>query len=111
MKHLLFFSVLLLLMAGCSPVRGQLSAWQGAKLDELISRVGPPSSVSSDESGNKYYHWYEDRGNVYTYGGQVHLSCERTFGVDSREVIIDWRWGGNCLALLDSPWQRPGAGQ
>ncbi|RNC68624.1 MAG: hypothetical protein ED859_09935 [Desulfuromonadales bacterium] len=100
------FLLLLLLPTGCSPVREQLVAWQGARLDELIDRVGPPSSVSSDIAGNKLYHWYEDRGRVYTYGGQVGLSCERTFGVDSRELITTITWTGNCIAVPDSPWQR-----
>lgn len=93
-------------MVGCSPVRGQLSDWQGARLDELMGQAGPPSSVSADMAGNKYYHWLEDRGGVYTYNGPVNLKCERIFGVDEREVITSFAWDGNCLALPDSPWQR-----
>lgn len=105
-KVVLVVSLLLIVLAGCSPVRGQLSAWQGARLGDLIAQVGPPSAVSSDETGTKYYHWYEDRGEVYTYSGQVSLRCERTFGVNAQEIIMSWRWSGNCLALPDSPWQR-----
>lgn len=97
--------VLFLFLAGCSPVREQLNAWHGARLDELISQAGPPSSVSSDLAGNKFYHWLEDRGKVYTYGGMVSLSCQRIFGVDDREIITSVTWSGNCTAAPDSPWQ------
>ncbi|WP_298435248.1 hypothetical protein [Geobacter sp.] len=110
MKSTLAFSLLLIVLAGCSPVPGQLSAWQGARLGELIAQVGPPSAVSTDNEGTKYYHWYEDRGEVYAYGGQVNLRCERTFGVNAGEIITSWSWSGNCLALPDSPWQRNPAG-
>ncbi|GLI38866.1 hypothetical protein KI811_05595 [Geobacter hydrogenophilus] len=106
MKSLLLLLPAVLAVVGCSPVRGQLSDWQGARLDELMEQAGPPSSVSADMAGNKYYHWLEDRGGVYTYNGPVNLKCERIFGVDEREVITSFAWDGNCLALPDSPWQR-----
>lgn len=96
----------LLVAVGCSPVRGQLSDWQGARLDELMAQAGPPSSVSTDMAGNRFFHWLEDRGGVYTYSGPVNLKCERVFGVDDRERITSFSWDGNCLALPDSPWQR-----
>lgn len=106
MKSARFAFVVALFLAGCSPVRQQLNAWQGANLEELIDRVGPPSTVSTDASGNKFYHWYEDRGGVYTYGGPVNLNCERIVGVDSRETIDSITWSGNCIAAPDSPWER-----
>lgn len=105
-KYLRMVLPLVLIVAGCSPVRQQLSSWQGASLDELVEQVGPPSSVSDDMSGNKFYHWQEDRGDVYTYIGRVNLKCERTFGVDGREIITSFDWEGTCLATPDSPWQR-----
>lgn len=98
--------VAVLFLVGCSPVRQQLNAWEGAKLEELIERVGPPSTVSADASGNKFYHWYEDRGGVYTYGGPINLNCERIVGVDAGETIDSITWSGNCIAPTDSPWQR-----
>ncbi len=76
-----------------------------------MAQAGPPSSVSTDMAGNKFYHWLEDRGGVYTYSGPVNLKCERVFGVDDQEVIRSFAWGGNCLALPDSPWQRVPEGQ
>lgn len=106
MKFLLFLLPAILVAAGCSPVRGQLGDWQGAQLDELIAQAGPPSSVSTDIAGNRFFHWLEDRGEVYTYSGPVNLKCERIFTVDDREVITAFAWNGNCLALPDSPWQR-----
>lgn len=57
-------------------------------------------------AGNRFFHWLEDRGGVYTYSGPVNLKCERIFTVDDREVITASAWNGNCLALPDSPWQR-----
>jgi len=105
-KLILLIMSAVLCLAGCSPVGGQLNQWHGARLDELISQAGPPSSVSTDVSGIKLFHWLEDRGEVYTYIGPVKLKCERIFGVDDREVITSIDWKGNCLALPDSPWQR-----
>lgn len=106
MKSILLILPAVLCLAGCSPVGGQLKQWHGARLDELIAQAGPPSSVSTDPSGVKQFHWLEDRGGVYTYIGPVNLKCERIFGVDDQEVITSIDWNGNCLALPDSPWQR-----
>jgi len=97
------------ILAGCSPVRQQLGAWQGAKIDDLIAQVGPPSAVSVEMDGVRYFSWYEDRGAAYTYGGLVKLNCERTFGVDKDETITTWSWTGQCLAVDDAPWQRDAA--
>lgn len=111
MKLILLIIPTVLFLAGCSPVGGQLNQWHGARLDELIAQAGPPSSVSTDVSGVKLFHWLEDRGGVYTYNGPVNLKCERIFGVNDQEVIASIDWNGNCLALTDSPWQRRPQGQ
>ncbi len=98
MKFLRLLLPAVMVVAGCSPVREQLNAWQGARLDQLIEQAGPPSSVSADMAGNRFYHWHEDRGGVYTYSGPVNLKCERVFGVDDQEIITSFTWSGNCVA-------------
>jgi hypothetical protein len=105
-KYCLVILASLTIIAGCSPVGSQMRAWKGAPLDELMARVGAPSSVSADMGGYRLYHWYEDRGAVYTYGGMVNLNCDRIIGVDADEVIISVDWKGNCIAPADSPWER-----
>ncbi|BEH10340.1 lipoprotein [Geobacter sulfurreducens subsp. ethanolicus] len=105
-KYFLIILTSLAVLWGCSPVGTQMRAWKGAPLNELIIRVGAPSSVSADMGGYRLYHWYEDRGAVYTYGGMVNLSCDRTIGVDDDDFIISVDWRGNCIAPVDSPWAR-----
>lgn len=104
LKITLFF--LLIICAGCSPIREEMSSWKGAKLDDLIARMGPPSSVSTVQDGIRYYSWFEDRGAAYTYDGLTPLSCNRTFGADEKETIVSWKWSGSCVASPDSKWHR-----
>ena len=122
MRHYSLLIIALVTIVGCagSPTQKgyeqMLQSWQGADINALIAKWGPPSRTDELQNGNKMYTYnkyqttsgYSPRGtpstttvNVYgnTAPARTTPSCSVSFTTDSSQRVTAWRYEGNsCRA-------------
>src|SRR5579871_1942932 len=114
------------LIGGCATREGleaRLRAWEGRNVNDLIAKVGPPTSTFQMPNGNTIYTYarsaigttpvyrtptqttvnvvgntaYANTTGGQVYGGQAYqVSCTVNYTVDKNQTIISWQYEGNA---------------
>ncbi len=76
-----------------------MNGWVGEDINDVIMLWGKPSSVKETSNGTLYY-WTDNNKTFSTanHKGQIvgiMKSCNRIFGTNKDNKIIDWQWDGN----------------
>jgi hypothetical protein len=87
-----------------------MNKWIGMDVNNLISRLGPPSDVYTMPNGNKMYSWLWMGGTTvvtnYNYwlnqavSGSTTSWCKGTWTANTADIIIASSWtGSNCSGI------------
>lgn len=77
------------------------NSWMGNSIDDLVRSWGPPSQISSLNSGNKIYVWVKTGGATTVQFGQglpanTYINyCKTWFEVSQEGQVVQWRYEGN----------------
>ena len=102
---LLFMFSTLPSIAGMKSTMDKLmESWAGENIDSVITLWGNPTETKTSDNG-KIYYWSNSRDiiapgfGIYggTYGGTS--TCNKSFGVDENNIIINWNWSGNACPM------------
>jgi hypothetical protein len=115
-----FVVVSILLTIGCaSRVNKTMKSWEGAQMNQLLEKWGPPQQVFDDGSGGRVFVYVFDRefttpghawthGQIVEYGNQLWLrayttytppqtngyTAYRMFWINRQGKIYRWQWRG-----------------
>lgn len=93
---------MLAVVAGSCVSTAKPEAWTGRKIDDVIAKLGKPSSVLPGENGQKTYTWVLHRSvpvqneTFNSQGAPVSSTTFRdtvrtkTFSVDASGIIVSW---------------------
>ncbi|QNN24936.1 hypothetical protein HED60_22535 [Planctomycetales bacterium ZRK34] len=108
-----------------------MESWQGAHINDVIDRWGPPTT-EQHIGGRTMYTWYQAKNvdlpeyttgttNVYgdvaysnyntSGGGSVNLWLRRTLFVDDSDHVVSVQWEGNNYPIAEigryATWRNP----